>query len=115
MKFGEEVRQGRKRAGWTQADLCDSLSKVGVALDSSAITRIESGEREPQLGEALAIARILGIEMLSETQIVLDLSIWTRLREVDEFAKVRAPLVDGESRADAIRSLVNHGLSHWRR
>jgi hypothetical protein len=40
--------------------------------------------------------------------ITLDLSEWTRLREVDEYAASRH--ID---RAQAICELVNSGLSHW--
>ncbi len=55
--FGERAKSARLRAGLTQQQLCDRLGK---SLDTSAITRIEAGQREPRLSEALAIARELG-------------------------------------------------------
>lgn len=55
--FGDRAKSARLRAGLTQQQLCDRL---GNSLDTSAITRIEAGQREPRLSEALAIARVLG-------------------------------------------------------
>jgi hypothetical protein len=44
----------------TQQQLSKRLQdEAGVVLDTSAITRIEAGQREPRLGEALAMARVL--------------------------------------------------------
>ncbi len=58
--FGDRAKSARLRAGLTQQQLCDRL---GNSLDTSAITRIEAGQREPRLSEALAIARELGFEL----------------------------------------------------
>jgi transcriptional regulator with XRE-family HTH domain len=59
--FAERAKAARLRAGLTQQQLCDRLlEETKVDLDTSAITRIEAGQREPRLGEALAIARVLG-------------------------------------------------------
>ncbi|OBI49787.1 hypothetical protein A5707_16360 [Mycobacterium kyorinense] len=58
--FAERAKAARLRAGLTQQQLSDRLkNEADVALDTSAITRIESGQREPRLGEALAIAKVL--------------------------------------------------------
>lgn len=58
--FGEQAKQSRLRAGLTQQQLSDRLHhEAGVSLDTSAITRIEAGQREPRLGEAIAIAKVL--------------------------------------------------------
>ncbi len=44
----------------TQQQLSNRLEEeTPVTLDTSAITRIEAGQREPRLGEALAIAKVL--------------------------------------------------------
>ena len=59
--FAERAKSARLRAGLTQQQLSDRLrDEAEVVLDTSAITRIEAGQREPRLGEALAIARALG-------------------------------------------------------
>ena len=58
--FAERAKAARLRAGMTQQQLSDRLrNEAEVLLDTSAITRIEAGQREPRLGEALAIARVL--------------------------------------------------------
>ena len=61
--FGQRVRTARDNAGLTQIQLQELLTGYGVHFDTSAITRVESGEREPRLTEALAIADILGISL----------------------------------------------------
>ncbi len=59
--FAERAKVARLRSGLTQQQLCARLrEEAGVDLDTSAITRIEAGQREPRLGEALAIGRVLG-------------------------------------------------------
>jgi len=59
--FGERVREFREQAELTQQQLSDRLREgFGIKLDTSAITRIESGAREPRLREAIAIAETLG-------------------------------------------------------
>jgi transcriptional regulator with XRE-family HTH domain len=60
--FGERAKAARLRAGLTQEQLSHRLLP-GVVLDTSAITRIEAGQREPRLSEALVIARVLGFEL----------------------------------------------------
>ncbi len=60
--FGERAKAARLRAGLTQEQLSHRLLP-GVVLDTSAITRIEAGQREPRLSEALAIARVLGFDV----------------------------------------------------
>ncbi|WP_197502746.1 MULTISPECIES: helix-turn-helix transcriptional regulator [unclassified Mycobacterium] len=58
--FAERAKASRLRAGLTQQQLSDRLQhEANVSLDTSAITRIEAGQREPRLGEALAIAKVL--------------------------------------------------------
>src|ERR1700751_184372 len=58
--FGERAKAARIEAGMTQAQLQERLgAEFGLNLDTSGITRIEAGQREPRLSEALAIAAIL--------------------------------------------------------
>ena len=58
--FGQRMKNARADAGLTQAELQQLLTERGVPLDTSAITRLEAGGREPRLNEALAIAGTLG-------------------------------------------------------
>lgn len=46
--------------------------------------------------------------MTTPEPIIIDLSGWTRLHEIEVYAFRR-----GISREDAILELVNSGLSHW--
>jgi transcriptional regulator with XRE-family HTH domain len=58
--FGERVREFREQAELTQQQLSDRLrADFGIKLDTSAITRIENGSREPRLREAIAMAELL--------------------------------------------------------
>ena len=58
--FGRRMKAARADAGLTQAELQELLKERGAPLDTSAITRLEAGRREPRLSEALAIAATLG-------------------------------------------------------
>lgn len=58
--FGQRTKAARMDAGLTQAQLQDRLASRGIKIDSSGLTRIEAGQREPRLSEALAIAGVLG-------------------------------------------------------
>lgn len=59
--FGRRVRAARERAGWTQQQLADALGRYGLKVDTSAITRIENGSRDPRLSEAESIANAFGL------------------------------------------------------
>lgn len=61
--FGQRVKAAREDRDINQAQFQERLAAYGVRFDKSAVTRIESGEREPRLTEALAIADILGISL----------------------------------------------------
>lgn len=62
--FAERAKAARRRAGLTQQQLSHRLeTEADVSLDTSGITRIEAGQREPRLSEALALARVLEFEL----------------------------------------------------
>lgn len=61
--FGEAVREARLEFGWSQQRLAERLSSNGLKLDSTAITRIEKGQRSVRLSEAVTIAAELGIDL----------------------------------------------------
>lgn len=58
--FGAGVRAARERLGWTQQQLSDRLLEHDLRMDTSAITRVESGSRDVRLSEAARIATALG-------------------------------------------------------
>jgi transcriptional regulator with XRE-family HTH domain len=55
--FGENLRRARKRAGLTQVEL-----STAAPLDRAAISRLECGERAPDLPTLLRICAALGVE-----------------------------------------------------
>ena len=62
--FGTRMKAERVHAGMTQVELAKRIDdEFEIKLDTSGITRIEAGQREPRLSEALAIAEILGLEL----------------------------------------------------
>lgn len=65
--FGQQVKEARKAQGLSSARFQERLAEHGVRFDTSAVTRLESGEREPRLTEALAIADVLSINLTDLT------------------------------------------------
>ena len=63
IQFGEMLKTARADLGWSQRRLAEVLQKSGLKIDPSAITRIETGQREPKLTEAVAIANLLGLDL----------------------------------------------------
>lgn len=97
--FGERAKEARLQAGLTQQQLADRLSEVNVSLDTSAITRIEAGQREPRLSEALAIARILEFELVPRADFQSYMNDVVRLMDESRAALVKMvrsvdPVVD---------------------
>lgn len=58
--FAQRARTARGKQQISQVQLQEQLADRGILIDSSGITRIEAGEREPRLSEALAISEVLG-------------------------------------------------------
>lgn len=54
--MGERLRLGRKRQGWTQADLA---GKTGVGL--ATIRRVEQEAMEPRMATTRKLAAALGV------------------------------------------------------
>ena len=72
--FGDRMKTARAKAAMTQAALQTRLrDDFDIGLDTSGITRIEAGQREPRLSEVIAIAAILGLE-LNDLAPALDLN-----------------------------------------
>ena len=61
--FGERVRKGRERLGWSQEELAKRMTDKGIPVYASTIAKIES-ERKPRparLGEAVVIADLFEV------------------------------------------------------
>lgn len=62
--FAWRVRQERERRGWSQDRLARELAaKTGRELHSTAVTRLEKGERPTRLAEAEALAGALEVPL----------------------------------------------------
>ncbi|WJR35272.1 helix-turn-helix transcriptional regulator [Mycobacteroides immunogenum] len=56
--FGQQVRQAREAAGWSQAQLAEVLG-----LDPSGVSRLEAGRKRLGLDEAVRVASALGVSL----------------------------------------------------
>ena len=63
LRFGEAVSEGRRVQRVSQKQLAELLTRGGLPLDASAISRIEKGTRAIRLSEAVAIADVLGFSL----------------------------------------------------
>lgn len=60
--FARRMREQRREVGMTQVELARRLSEqLGVHVDATAITKIESGARAVRLDEAVYIAQLLNV------------------------------------------------------
>ncbi|WP_028463390.1 helix-turn-helix transcriptional regulator [Nocardia sp. 348MFTsu5.1] len=62
--FPAAMRRGRQALGLSQRALSQKLTELGVTIDQAGITRMESGQREPRLSEAVVIAEYLQFDVL---------------------------------------------------
>lgn len=62
-RFGAAVNHFRLRRGWSQRDLADKLTRLGMPVDASAVSRIEKGTRSVRLTEAMTLADALDVEL----------------------------------------------------
>lgn len=61
--FGQMMREAREKAGWSQRRLAELLNQAGLKIDHSALNRIENGQREARLTEAVAISDLLELNL----------------------------------------------------
>ena len=59
--FGQQVRAARIAAGASQADIAVAMTAIGWRLTSSQVAKLERAERPVSVGEALALADVLGV------------------------------------------------------
>lgn len=57
------MRAAREARGWSQRQLAQELSSRSYRIDPSAITRIEKGQRDVRLAEAIRIAIVLELSL----------------------------------------------------
>jgi transcriptional regulator with XRE-family HTH domain len=67
--FAAALRIARERAGITQAELADTMSKRSFDFHQQTIYKIEAGKRRVTIGEGLALADIVGVPIEDLTEV----------------------------------------------
>lgn len=62
-RFAENLRTAREEKGVSQVKLAQEMALRGWPWRQQTVTRVESGQRMVRLGEALAVAEILGTNL----------------------------------------------------
>jgi transcriptional regulator with XRE-family HTH domain len=109
--FAARLRALRVDQGVSQSGLAATITKrLGYAVDGSAITRLEKGERLIRLGEAVAIAEALGAPLTSMVPKPQRVSDGREDPTIQRAADV-APRALGEFIGDAVAVvLLDHAL-----
>lgn len=104
--FSKRVREERESAGLSQTELARKLDGHGLKLDPTAITRLERGSRAIRLGEAVAIAEVLGQplpEMLRpRIESALAEAEWRAQQATIDAARARGALQEAEKKEKAL-------------
>lgn len=82
--FGQHARQRREYLGMSQAVVAHIMTDpFGISWHQTVVAKIESGERQVKLAEALALSKIYGMK-LEDLMTGWDLEGNTYLREKNE-------------------------------
>ncbi|GAB3563246.1 helix-turn-helix domain-containing protein [Spelaeicoccus albus] len=86
--FASRLREERERAGLSQIEFARRLSgMLDDTIDPSAMTRIEKGKRTVKIDEAVAIAQLLDVELMT---LLTDTSTIDRHLEIKRAALLKA-------------------------
>lgn len=82
---GAELKAARKTAGMSQGALSRELANRGLVMDQTAISRVESGERELRYREAILLREIVhfGVEH-ADLQTFSEAAAFRRIRAAIE-------------------------------
>jgi transcriptional regulator with XRE-family HTH domain len=75
------IREFREDMGISQTALAKDVTRIGISLDGTAITRIESGQRGIRVEELWAIAAVLQVELMA--LIPVDPVLWGADEELE--------------------------------
>lgn len=106
--FARRLRQERQRRGLSQADLATQLTDfMGMPIDTSAISRIESEDRSIRLEEATACAAVLHLPV---TALLVDdpaVDLRRAMNELfDELAAANADLQAAVQRVEQLTTAI---------
>ena len=94
-RFAENLRTAREEKGVSQVKLAQEMALRGWPWRQQTVTRVEGGQRMVRLGEALAVAEILGTNLVHLTASTRETTAVTLL----------AANIDGQARFRADRSM----------
>lgn len=115
--FGPLLRAERERAGYSQSALAEA-----AGTDHSMVSRLESGERMPGRGTALALAGALGLDPVARDRLLLSAGfapidpVGVVLAELPEVAELVTILRDPDTNPAnrlSLRAVVRHAVSTY--
>ncbi len=93
--FAAAMRAGRQALGLSQRALSQKLTELGVSIDQAGITRMESGQREPRLSEAVVIAEYLQFDVLQVDHDLPNVSYYGAMQQATQrYFDARAAVAD---------------------
>jgi transcriptional regulator with XRE-family HTH domain len=112
-RFRHMARAERERRKWSQADVARKLTERGIdKIHHTTVAKVESGEREVKLDEAVAIADLFGLPldvMLGRRQFPLDneSALHVSLQELRNMTQLQAAnarqiTIDLNDRVDSV-------------
>lgn len=66
--FAQCLRAAREASGLTQQQLADQMTRAGYRMRQGTVSKIEAGDRPVWLGEAVNLARIVGVDLTDLTE-----------------------------------------------
>lgn len=114
------VKAARLARGWTQADLSERMGAAGAPTAASALSRYESGEREPRLSQIRAIATVFGLavdDLFRPADEFKEFLVWHRLAATFDEAAAQlgaAPVAYEAARHELQLHLASPSPGRWR-
>ncbi|MCA4132957.1 helix-turn-helix transcriptional regulator [Arthrobacter sp. M4] len=111
-RFRANMKMHRERLGWSQGELSRRLIESGWGIfHQTTVSRIESGERPVKLGEARAIAAMLGVS-LEKMMLVAEYSRLEAdlIHRLESLGESFTTATSGLSRLIASREQLEHFL-----
>lgn len=64
-QFGERVKQWRVKRSWSQYELAEKLREIGLDMHQTTVAKMERGARPLRVSEAVGVAAVMGMPVLS--------------------------------------------------
>lgn len=109
--LAERIKYERDAAGWSPAELARKMSEEGCSISTSAIYKIEAGDRTIKVDELVALSQVFGLgvdNLLRPMQMLRQEWAEQRVRDLDE---AEAALYEACSRlGDVWTDIYRHGV-----